>query len=45
MLVAGARYAAEKKIPGKIIDFDCERERIHIAAAHSVSFVVSLVPA
>ena len=44
-MVAGARYAPEKKIPGKIIDFDFDAERVYIAAANSVSFVVSVLAA
>ena len=31
-MVAGARYAPEKKTPVRILDFDFERERLRIVA-------------
>ena len=32
IMVAGARYTAEKKTPSRIIDFEFERERLRITA-------------
>ena len=44
-MVAGARNAAEKKVPGKIIDFDLDEDHLHSRAWKSTWPVVDLFAA
>ena len=44
-MVAGARDAAEKKPPGKIIDFEFDEEYLQIRAQKSTWLVVDLLAA
>ena len=42
---SGARHEPEKKTPSKIVDFDFERENLHIRAKRRAELAITLVAA
>jgi hypothetical protein len=40
-MVAGARYAAEKKTPGRVLEFDFGREGLRITAQRGAEIAIT----